>query len=83
VASNPPAEPPMPTMGQFEFFFNGFERDVRRVGFLDFLRLGFLRETNALLFDVRFAAMYILTLIPTLPPYKARFGREPGADCGK
>jgi hypothetical protein len=75
VASNPPAEPPMPTMGQLKFFFKGFERDVRRAGFdcADFVRLSFFRERDALLLDVRFAAMYVFMLIAAFASYKVRF----------
>jgi hypothetical protein len=80
VASNPPADPPMPTMGTLKFSFKGFERDVRRAGFADFVRLGFFREGDALLFDVRFAAMAFFMLSAAWSPDKARFARDSGGD---
>jgi hypothetical protein len=59
AASNPPAEPPIPTIGQCGFFFGALARavclaDLRRA---DFFRLDFVRESRAPLFGVRFAAM--------------------------
>src|SRR5205814_807760 len=58
AASNPPADPPMPTIGQPKFFFKAFERDFCAIGLdrADFVRSGFPRERDVL-FDVGFAAM--------------------------
>ena len=60
VASNPPADPPIPTTGQAKSF--GFERAVRRADFecADPLRLGFVREDDALRFRSRFALMAVV-----------------------
>jgi hypothetical protein len=58
-ASNPPAEPPMPTIGQTEFcsaifgadfFLDDFDRS-------DFVPLVLIREGDALDIALRFAAM--------------------------
>jgi hypothetical protein len=60
AASNPPADPPMPTIGQAESF--GFARVGRRPDFdcADFLRLGFIREGDALCLGFRFAFMAVV-----------------------
>ena len=59
AASNPPAEPPMPTIGQLEycladcnadFVLDDFNRD-------DFVPLVLIREGDALDIALRFAAM--------------------------
>jgi hypothetical protein len=59
AASNPPAEPPMPTIGQLEycladcnadFVLDDFNRD-------DFVPLVLIREEDALDIALRFAAM--------------------------
>lgn len=52
----------MPTIGQLKFFLRRFEWAVRdaRSSCVDFVRLGFAREKDARLFDLRFAAMYVL-----------------------
>jgi len=59
AASNPPAEPPMPTIGQTEccaaifgadFFLHDFDRG-------DFVLLVLIREEDALDIALRFAAM--------------------------
>jgi hypothetical protein len=59
AASNPPADPPMPTIGQLNCFFGVFARAVWRGGLerTDFLRLDFVRESRARRFGVRFAVM--------------------------
>jgi hypothetical protein len=59
LASNPPAEPPIPTIGQLEFFFGALtDADRRpRLGRTDFLLLDFLRKSRVCLGGVRFAAM--------------------------
>ncbi len=59
AASNPPAEPPIPTMGQCRFFFGTPARAVclADLGRADFFRLDFLRESRARRFGVRFAVM--------------------------
>ena len=63
-------------MGTLEFFFKRFERHVRRAGFdcADFVRLGFFRERDALLLDVRLAAMAFFILSTAWSPYKTCFG---------
>jgi hypothetical protein len=63
--SNPPAEPPTPTMGQLEFFLSRLTRDVfpARLNRADFLRLDFVRERCEPLFGVRFAAITPVMLI--------------------
>lgn len=72
VASNPPAEPPMPTIGQVEFFLGGLARDFCRAELdrADFLRFGFIRERGEPLFGVRFATMALFMLIAALPSHK-------------
>jgi hypothetical protein len=59
AASNPPADPPMPTIGQVEFFFGALtDADRRpRLGRANFLLLDFLRESWVRLWGVRFEAM--------------------------
>jgi hypothetical protein len=66
AASNPPAEPPMPTIGQLKFFLGRLVPDVSpaRLNRADFLRLGLVRERGEPLFGVRFAAMASLKVIP-------------------
>ncbi len=61
AASNPPAEPPTPTIGQPKFSFSAFERDFFATGLdrADLVRFSFPRERDAL-FDVGFAAMAFL-----------------------
>jgi hypothetical protein len=54
AASNPPADPPMPTMGQAKSF--GFEPDLRRADFALFL-LVFAFAWEPFFCAVRFAAM--------------------------
>src|SRR5215831_1125616 len=73
VASNPPAEPPMPTMGQLKFFFRTFGRNCCATGLdcADFVRFGFARERDAR-FDVGFAAMASPILLPAFFSYKLR-----------
>jgi hypothetical protein len=64
AASNPPAEPPMPTIGQLEycladcnadFVLDDFNRD-------DFVPLVLIREEDALDIALRFAAMRLVML---------------------
>ena len=59
VASNPPADPPTPTIGQLKFLLARFDFDfgLARFDCGDLVLLVFVRERNALLFDLRFAAM--------------------------
>jgi hypothetical protein len=61
AASNPPADPPIPTMGQLKSV-SVFERDVCLLGLdcTDFLGRSFVRETDALLLDARFTGMAFL-----------------------
>src|SRR5262245_46248238 len=54
VASNPPADPPTPTIGQAKSF--GFERALRRADFAPLL-LAFASVRDAFFCAVRFAAM--------------------------
>ena len=80
VASNPPAEPPMPTIGQLKFFFSGLPRAVCSVDLerADFLRLDFFRDRDVALFGdrggalfgIRFAAMALFRLIAAHRLYK-------------
>jgi hypothetical protein len=59
AASNPPADPPMPTIGQLDFTVAGSDLAFA-LGNLDcdnFLPLVFLREEDALDIAFRFAAM--------------------------
>jgi hypothetical protein len=79
VASNPPADPPTPTIGQLKFFRADFDLDLVFAGFGcdDFVLLAFVRERDALLFDLRFAAMAFLMLIPSRASYKLPFSRSP------
>jgi len=65
AASNPPADPPMPTMGQFAFLLIDVDPDFALWAFdcENFvLRLDFVRESRAPLFGVRFAAMALWIL---------------------
>jgi hypothetical protein len=62
VASNPPADPPTPTIGQAKSF--DFERAVRRADFTPLL-FAFAFARDAFFCAVRFAAMAaFLRLIP-------------------
>lgn len=74
AASNPPAEPPIPTIGQFRFLSAVFDFDFALAGFDrdDFVLLGFLRERDALVLAFRFA-MALLMLVASPTPYKLRF----------
>lgn len=58
AASNPPAEPPIPTIGQLKVFFGALARAVclADLGGADFFRLDFIRESRGPR-GVRFAAM--------------------------
>jgi hypothetical protein len=75
VASNPPADPPMPTIGQLKCFLAGFDLGfvLARFDCGDLVLLSFVRERDALLFDLRFAAMAFLMLIPSRASYKLPF----------
>jgi hypothetical protein len=55
AASNPPAEPPIPTIGQLEFLLPGFPFDLSLARFDRdiFVLLGFRRPTGAALIDLR------------------------------
>jgi len=59
AASNPPAEPPMPTIGQPKFLLAGSDPDfaLDNFGCDDFLPLVFTPEEDALDVAFRFAAM--------------------------
>ena len=59
AASNPPAEPPMPTIGQLEFLLSGFAFDfaLARCDRDIFVLLSFRRPTGAALFDLRLAGI--------------------------
>ena len=63
AASNPPADPPIPAIGQAKPF--GFERAVRRADFAPF-RFAFAFARDAFFFAVRFAAMaaFFIRVIP-------------------
>jgi hypothetical protein len=78
VASNPPADPPTPTIGQFKFFLADFDLDFAfaRFGCDDFVLLVFVLERDALLFGGCFAAMAFLTLVLSRASYKRPFGGE-------
>ena len=59
AASNPPAEPPIPTIGQLKFLLAGSDPDFALDDFScdDFVPLVFTREEDALDVAFRFAAM--------------------------
>ena len=59
AASNPPAEPPIPTIGQLKFLLAGSDPDLvlDDFGCDDFVPLVFTREEDALDVAFRFAAM--------------------------
>jgi hypothetical protein len=78
VASNPPADPPMPTIGQLKCFLAGFDFGfvLARFDCCDLVLLAFARERDALLFDLRFAAMAFLMLIGSRASYKLPFSSE-------
>ena len=59
AASNPPAEPPIPTIGQHKFLLLGSDPDfaLDDFGCDDFVPLVFTREEDALDVAFRFAAM--------------------------
>ena len=78
-ASNPPAEPPMPTIGQLEFFLDGLARSVRAAGLdrADLLLLDFVREGRAPLLGVRFAAMAVFMVIAGFASDKLLICHEP------
>ena len=75
VASNPPADPPIPTIGQPKCFLAGFDFGfaLARFDCCDLVLLAFVGERDALLFDLRFAAMAFLMLIPSRASYKLPF----------
>ena len=73
AASNPPAEPPMPTIGQLKFLLADFDLDLALWAFdcEDFVLLLFAGERNARLFAVRLAAiMALCMLVPSRASYK-------------
>ena len=59
AASNPPAEPPIPTIGQLKFLLAGSDPDfaLDDFGCDDFVPLVFTPEEDALDVAFRFAAM--------------------------
>jgi hypothetical protein len=73
AASNPPADPPIPAIGQARPF--GFERAVRRADFdgADVLRLDLVRDDDALRFSFCFALMAVLMLMAAHDLNKASF----------
>jgi hypothetical protein len=76
AASNPPADPPMPTIGQCKFLLADFDLDFDWWAFdcEDFVLLLFACERSARLFAVRFAAiMALCMLVPSRASYKAPF----------
>ncbi len=75
VASNPPADPPTPTIGQLKCFLAGFDFGfaLARFDCGDLVLLSFVRERDALLFELRFAAMAFLMLILSRASYKLPF----------
>src|SRR5882672_8306119 len=85
VASNPPADPPTPTIGQLKCFLAGFDLDFVFAGFGcdDFVLLAFVGERDALPFDLRFAAMAFLMLIPPRASYKLPFSGEHLRETGQ
>ncbi len=83
AASNPPAEPPIPAIGQAKPC--GFERALRRTDFecADFLRLAFIGEGDALRFSSCFAVMAVvhvsgplLVIQASIPPVAAVSNRR-------
>ena len=67
----------MPTIGNFEYFFSDTACAVFFAGLerADFLRLGVVRELDALfLFDWRFAPIALFRLIAAAKPYKLVVG---------
>jgi hypothetical protein len=78
VASNPPADPPTPTIGQLKCFLAGFDFGFALARFDrgDLVLLVFVRERDALLFDLRFATIAFLILIPSRASYKLPFSSE-------
>jgi len=65
AASNPPADPPMPTIGQLNFALANFDCD-------DLLSLVFTREKGVLDFAFRLAAMPLFMVIAAFPNHKPR-----------
>jgi hypothetical protein len=74
AASNPPAEPPMPTIGQFKFLLSGFAFDfvLARLNRGNFVLLAFFCERDAFVLAFRFA-MALLMLVTSQTSYKLRF----------
>jgi hypothetical protein len=73
AASNPPAEPPMPTIRQFEFLLADVDPDFLLWAFdcEDFVLRLFACEKYARLFAVRLAAiMALCMLVPSRTSYK-------------
>src|ERR1044071_8843811 len=73
AASNPPADPPMPTMGQFAFLLVDVDPDFALWAFdcEDFVLRLFAGERYARLFAVRLAAIMALSmLVLSRPSYK-------------
>jgi len=76
AASNPPAEPPIPTIGHFEFCLTDFNLNFGLVDFAceDFVPLVFTRVKEALVVAFRFAAMALFMLVAAYAAHKPRLG---------
>jgi hypothetical protein len=76
AASNPPAEPPIPTIGHLEFCLADLDPDVALVEFDcdDFVPPVFTRVEEALVVAFRFAAMALFMLVAAYAAHKLRLG---------
>lgn len=74
AASNPPAEPPIPTIGHLEFCLTDFNLNFGLVDFAceDFVPLVFTRVKEALVVAFRFAAMALFMLVAAYAAHKPR-----------
>jgi hypothetical protein len=74
AASNPPADPPMPTIGQLNFALAGSDLGCALANFDcdDLLSLVFTREKGVLDFAFRLAAMPLFMVIAAFPNHKPR-----------
>src|SRR5437773_4772518 len=79
AASNPPADPPMPTIGQPKFSFRAYGRDFVAIGLdrADLVTFSFPRERDVL-FDVGFAAMAFLMFNGSASITQASIARTDG-----
>src|SRR5207249_6364419 len=77
AASNPPADPPMPTIGQLNFALAGSDLGCALANFDcdDLLSLVFTREKGVLDFAFRLAAMPLFMIIAAFPNHKPRMQR--------